>query len=47
MILPLTTAALESKVFLQQRLWPDFGSDGAVLELPPLKWLVTTRHTIA
>jgi hypothetical protein len=50
MILPLKKESLEADVFLQKRLWPDFGSGStngsAVLSLPPLKWLVTTRHTI-
>ena len=47
MILPLKKESLQKQIFLQERLWPSFGSDGAVLSLSPLKWLVTTHRTIS
>jgi hypothetical protein len=47
MVLPLKKESLEDDVFLQQKLWPDFGSNGTALSLPALKWLVTTRHAIS
>ena len=46
MILPLERSSLEGGIFLQQRLWPSFGSSNTSLTLKPLSWLVTTRHTI-
>ena len=47
MILPLERSSLEGGIFLQQRLWPSFGSSSNTsLTLKPLSWLVTTRHTI-
>lgn len=45
-ILPLKQQSVEDKIFLPHSLWPAFGADGTALTLKPLRWLITTRHTI-